>query len=451
MNERDIVLSMLLEIDKEKEFSHILIRQVLDKYEYLEANKKRLIKRLTEGTIERRLELDYIIEQFSTTKINKMKPLIRNLLRMSVYQILYMEQIPDSAACNEAVKLASLHKFSSLKGFVNGVLRNIARKKNEISYPSKEEDFLSYLSVRYSMPRWLAEHFLSSYSREDTEKICQGLLEERPLTIRFREDLSLEERKALMKIWEEKGVAVKQHPYLEYAYELTKTEGVRSLAGFEEGRFAVQDVSSMLVAQAAGIEEGMTILDVCAAPGGKACHSAIKLGNRGKVIACDLSEYKVRMIEENKKRQKLERLETRIWDARIFDPELEETADILFCDLPCSGLGVIGKKPEIKYRMKEEEITSIAKLQKEILNNTLRYLKTGGILMYSTCTIHPMENEEQILWLTKNFPMELLSMKDYLPEELKKDEQRTGLQLLPGIHETDGFFLAKLRKKDRIE
>lgn len=448
MNERDIVLSMLLEIEKEKEFSHILIRQVLDKYEYLEANKKRLIKRLTEGTIERRLELDYIINQFSKTKTNKMKPLIRNLLRMSVYQIMYMEQIPDSAACNEAVKLAALHKFSSLKGFVNGVLRSIVRSKEEIIYPSREEDFLFYLSICYSLPQWMVKHFLACYSKEETEKICKGLLEERPLTVRIREDLSIEEREKILQEWEKNGVTVRRHPYLWYAYELGKTEGVRSLFGFEEGSFTVQDVSSMLVAEAAEVKEGMTILDVCAAPGGKACHAAVKLRESGKVIACDLTEYKVRMIEENKKRQKLEQLETRVWDAREFDPSLEETADILFCDLPCSGLGVIGKKPDIKYRITEEEIDSIAELQKEILKNSLRYLKKNGTLIYSTCTIHPKENEEQVEWLVKNFDMEVVSMKDSLPSKLQKEEGKSGLQLLPGIHETDGFFLAKLRKKE---
>lgn len=448
MNERDLVLSMLLEIEKEKEFSHILLRRVLDKYEYLEANKKRLIKRLTEGTIERQMELDYVIDQFSKTKTKKMKPLIRNLLRMSVYQILYMDQIPDSAACNEAVKLASLHKFTSLKGFVNGVLRTIARNKEEISYPSKEEDSLTYLSVRYSMPEWIVKHFLELYPKEETERILQGLLEERSLTIRMREDLTKEERDVLKIEWEKQGVLVKQHPYLDYAFTLEKVEGVTSLFGFEEGKITVQDVSSMLVAEVAGIQEGMTIFDVCAAPGGKACHGALKLKNTGKVIACDLSEYKVRMIEENKARQRLDRMETRVWDAREYDPSLEEGADILFCDLPCSGLGVIGKKPEIKYRMQPEEIASIVKLQREILSNALRYLKKGGTVIYSTCTIHPKENREQVQWITENFPMEVCSMKEALPVQLVNEETEFGLQLLPGIHETDGFFLAKLRKKE---
>ena len=187
MNGRDLVLSMLKEIYAGNEFSHILIRQVLEKYDYLDGSEKAFIKRLTEGTLERTIELDYIINQFSNTPVNKMKPLIRSLMRMSVYQILYMDSIPDSAVCNEAVKLAAAHKFISLKGFVNGVLRNIVRNKDTISYPKKEDDYKKYLSVTYSLPEWLVEHFLKAYEKEQVELICAGLLQERPVIIRLQE------------------------------------------------------------------------------------------------------------------------------------------------------------------------------------------------------------------------------------------------------------------------
>ena len=189
MNQRDLVLSMLKEIYAGNEFSHILIRQVLDKYDYLEGSEKAFIKRLTEGTLERTIELDYVINQFSNTPVNKMKPLIRALMRMSAYQILYMDSVPDSAVCNEAVKLAALHKFTSLKGFVNGVLRNIARNKQKIAYPKKEEAFLQYLSVKYSLPLWMTEHFVTEYGKEKAEKICAGLLQERPVTVRLKETI----------------------------------------------------------------------------------------------------------------------------------------------------------------------------------------------------------------------------------------------------------------------
>ena len=270
MNIRELVLSMLKEIYAGNEFSHILLRQVLEKYDYLEGNEKAFLKRLTEGTLERTLELDYVINQFSNTPVNKMKPLIRALMRMSVYQILYMDSIPDSAVCNEAVKLAALHKFASLKGFVNGVLRNIVRNKEQITYPDREKELKKYLSVTCSLPEWMVEHFIKEYGKDKAEEICVGLLKERPVTVRVKESLSEEEKQQLLKSWEQQGILVRQHPYLSYAYVLEKTEGVKHMAGFEEGYFTVQDVSSMMVAHVAGIKLDMQILDVCAAPGGKA-------------------------------------------------------------------------------------------------------------------------------------------------------------------------------------
>ena len=446
MNTRDLVLSMLKEIYAGNEFSHILLRQVLDKYNYLESNEKAFMKRLTEGTLERTIELDYVINQFSNTPVNKMKPLIRALMRMSVYQILYMDSIPDSAVCNEAVKLAALHKFTSLKGFVNGVLRNIARNKQNITYPDKEKDFVQYISVIYSLPIWMAEHFIKEYGKENAEKICKGLLLERPVTVRIKESLSKEEKQRLLESWKQQGIQAHKHPYLPYAYVLEKTEGIKNMAGFEDGMFAVQDVSSMCVAHAAGIKPGMRILDVCAAPGGKATHAAEKLRGTGQVIARDLTGYKVDFIQENADRLRLENLWAEEWDACVFDEDKEEWADVVFCDAPCSGLGVIGKKRDIKYRLTPDSLKEVTVLQREILSTIWKYVKKDGILMYSTCTINKEENEKQVQWIIENLPFEVTSMKEELPEALKADERNYGLQLLPGIHETDGFFFCKLKR-----
>ena len=446
MNQRDLSLSMLKEIYAGNEFSHILIRQVLDKYDYLEGSEKAFIKRLTEGTLERTIELDYVINQFSNTPVNKMKPLIRSLMRMSVYQILYMDSVPDSAVCNEAVKLAALHKFTSLKGFVNGVLRNIARNKQQILYPEKEKDFVNYLSVRYSLPVWMVEHFIKAYDKVKAEKICEGLLKERPVTIRLKETMDTEEKEQLLKQWKQQGILVEEHPYLPYAYNLGKTEGVKNMAGFEEGLFQVQDVSSMLVAQVAGISEGMQILDVCAAPGGKATHAAEKLQGTGQVLARDLTEYKVDFLLENADRLQLSNLWAEEWDACVFDESKEEWADVLFCDAPCSGLGIMGKKRDIKYRLTPDSLKDVCKLQRQILETVWRYVKKDGILMYSTCTINKEENEKQVQWIVENLPFEVVSIRNELPEEVKADESEYGLQLLPGVHETDGFFLCKLKR-----
>lgn len=446
MNARDLVLSMLKEIYAGNEFSHILLKQVLDKYDYLEGNEKAFIKRLTEGTLERTIELDFVINQFSNTPVNKMKPLIRALMRMSVYQILYMDSVPDSAVCNEAVKLAALHKFTSLKGFVNGVLRNIARNKENIAYPDKEKDFVQYMSVMYSLPIWMVEHFVAEYGEEKAEKICNGLLQERPVTVRVKESLTKEEKQRLIDGWKQQGVLVQQHSYLPYAYTLEKTEGVKNLAGFEEGEFQVQDVSSMLVAHVAGVKPGMQILDVCAAPGGKATHAAEKLNGTGQVVARDLTEYKVNFILENADRLQLLNLWAEEWDACVFDETKEEWADVVFCDAPCSGLGIMGKKRDIKYRLTPDALKDVQGLQKQILNTVWKYVKKDGILMYSTCTVNKEENEKQVQWIVENLPFEVVSMKEELPEEIKAEEGEFGLQLLPGIHKTDGFFLCKLRR-----
>ena len=448
MNGRDLVLSMLKDIYSGKEFSHILIRQVLEKYDYLEGNEKAFIKRLTEGTLERTIELDYVINQFSKTPVNKMKPLIRSLMRMSVYQILYMDSIPDSAVCNEAVKLASLHKFTSLKGFVNGVLRNIARNKDNISFPQKEENFTKYASVTYSLPEWTVEHFVKEFGKENGEKICAGLLKERPVTVRLKERLEAEERETMFQQWKQQGIRYCKHPYLPYAFVCEKTEGVKHMAGFDEGQFMVQDVSSMLVTQVAGIRKGMQILDVCAAPGGKATHAAEKLENTGQIIARDLTEYKVNFIQENADRLQLGNILAQQWDALEFDESKEEWADVVFCDAPCSGLGILGKKRDIKYRLTKDSLKEVSALQREIIGTVWKYVKKGGILMYSTCTINPEENEKQIQWILKNFPFEVVQLKDELPSTIAIAEGEFGVQLLPGIHETDGFFFCKLRRVD---
>lgn len=446
MNTRDLVLSMLKEIYAGNEFSHILLRQVLEKYDYLESNEKAFIKRLTEGTLERTIELDYVINQFSKTPVNKMKPLIRALMRMSVYQILYMDSVPDSAVCNEAVKLAALHKFTSLKGFVNGVLRNIVRNKEQISYPDKQKEFKKYLSVICSLPEWMVEHFIREYGREKAEKICMGLLQEKPVTVRVKESLTAEEKQQLLDCWKQQGIKIQQHPYLSYAYVLEKTEGVRNMAGFEEGMFTVQDVSSMLVAHVAGVKTEMQILDVCAAPGGKATHAAEKLEGSGQVIARDLTEYKVNFIQENADRLQLLNLWAEEWDACVFDEEKEEWADVVFCDAPCSGLGVMGKKRDIKYRLTRDSLKEVQELQRQILSTIWKYVKKDGILMYSTCTVNSEENEKQVQWIMENLPFEVVNIQEELPEMLKAEQGEYGLQLLPGIHETDGFFLCKLRR-----
>lgn len=447
-NTRELAVNMLLEILEQNKYSHLVIRNVLDKYDYMDGRDKAFLKRTTEGTLERKIEIDYVLDQFSRVPVAKMKPFIRNLLRISVYQLLFMDSVPESAVCNEAVKLAGKRGFKNLQGFVNGVLRNIARRKEEISLPEAKKSPVDYLSVKYSMPVWLVKKFLSERGALQTEKILQSFLAVSPVTVRLKESLKEEERVALLKEMEKSGVRVKKHPYLPYAYEILKSEGISALPGFTEGLFMVQDVSSMLVCEAAGIKRGDRVIDVCASPGGKALHAAEKLQGTGFVSARDLTEYKAEMIRDNIRRMNARNAEALVLDARQFRGEDVETADVLLCDLPCSGLGIIGKKKDIKYHASLEGLNQLKELQREILSVVCQYVKKGGVMIYSTCTINPDENEENVKWFTENFPFHTESFSPFLPECLKEEGKTGMLQLLPGIHETDGFFLARLRREE---
>ena len=444
---REIIAESLFELERGETFNNVLLRQVLEKYDYLSPRDKAFIKRVTEGTVERRVELDYIIGQFSSVPVPKMKPFIRAIMRMSVYQLFYMDAVPDSAVCNEAVKLAQRKNFRSLKGFVNGVLRNIARNRDRIVWPDPEKDWRRAVSVRYSMPEFLVELWEEDYGRKQTEVLCRSLLEIRPVSLRLSEKLSEKERENLAKEWRDKGILWEADPYLPYAWRCRNMEGVRRLPGFMQGLVTVQDVSSMLVTECAGIREGDFVLDVCAAPGGKSLHAADKLKGSGLVEARDISEEKAALIRENLERTKMENVRVTVHDARLFDPSLAGRADVLYLDVPCSGLGVLGKKRDIKYHVTKEGLSELVKLQREIIESCLRYVKPGGVVMYSTCTVHRAENEEQVRWMCENFPVEAVSLNPYLPKPLQGEEAESGmLQLMPGVHDSDGFFLARMRR-----
>ncbi|MBQ8597780.1 MAG: 16S rRNA (cytosine(967)-C(5))-methyltransferase RsmB [Lachnospiraceae bacterium] len=446
---------MLIEILEKNSYSHLVIRGVLDKYNYLEGRDKAFLKRVTEGTLERLIQIDHVLNRFSKVPVSKMKPLIRNLMRLSVYQLLFMDSVPDSAVCNEAVKLAGKRGFRSLSGYVNGVLRNIARNKENIAYPDPKKDKVSYYSVKYSMPEWIVSLWIKEHGEEITEGMLAALLEEHPVTVRVSPAMTDAQKSDWLKTLAENRISYVQHPYLQDAYLLKDTEGIANLSGYEEGSFTVQDVSSMLAVEAAGIREmvqkegteDILVLDVCAAPGGKSLYAAQLLKEKGNVISRDLTEYKVSLIRDNIDRMKSTNVKAQVWDALIPDDRLTEKADIVLADLPCSGLGIMGKKRDIRYRSTPEKLQELAELQKQILSVVWQYVKPGGVLVYSTCTIHSGENEEIVKWFTNEYPFECESIAPYLPEALKEEGEKGYLQLLPGIHETDGFFIARLRKK----
>lgn len=444
INEREIVLEVLLEITEHGMYSHIVLRDVLNKYQYLEKKERSFITRVTEGTLEHMMEIDYILDQFSKVKVKKMKPVIRNIMRSAVYQMKYMDSVPVSAACNEAVKLAVRKGFGSLRGFVNGVLRNVARNLDQIEYPAEP---LKRLSIQYSMPEWILNLWLKAYDSDIVEQMLQAFQRETPLTIRC--NLRMVTPKQLKEHLEAEGVTVKVHPYLEYAFHISGFDYLGDLESFQNGEFSVQDISSMLVSELAGPKEGDYVIDVCAAPGGKSLHMAEKLNGSGHVEARDLTEYKVGLIQENIERTGLSNVEAVQQDALIFDETSVGKADIVLADLPCSGLGVLAKKTDLKYKATKEGADSLAKLQREILKNVQAYVKDEGKLVYSTCTINPAENMDNVHWFLNQYPeFELIDIHGSLCEELQKDVKENGcIQLLPGVHQSDGFFLACMKKR----
>lgn len=433
INERELVVEILLAVTRDGEYSHIALKNVLDNYQYLDKSERAFITRVSEGTLERMIELDYIINQFSKVKVNKMKPVIRAIIRSAVYQLKYMDSVPDSAVCNEAVKLAAARGFAGLKGFVNGVLRNISRNLADVKYPDKE-DRVSWLSVTYSMPEWILAGWLETYDSGTVEEMLKDFLREKPTSIRC--NLSRISREELARKLQKEGVSVRLHPEIPCALYLSGYDYLGALESFQEGDFQVQDVSSMRVAEWAEPEKDDYIIDVCAAPGGKALHLADKLMGTGMVEARDLTEYKVEMIRENISRSGFANVCGVCQDATILREDSLEKADIVIADLPCSGLGVLGKKTDLKYKMTPETQKSLVKLQKEILSVVNRYVKPGGKLLYSTCTICRDENEENARWFAKQFP------------EFELVRER---QFLPGIDDSDGFYIAEFFRTKETE
>ena len=466
VNEREIVLAVLLEITENGQFSHIILRDVLAKYQYLEKRERAFITRVTEGTLEHMIEIDYILDQFSKTKVKKMKPVIRAILRSAVYQLKYMDSVPDRAVCNEAVKLAVRKGFSGLKGYVNGVLRSVARGLDSVEYPKEK---MEELSVRYSCPKWILDLWGGTYDTEVIEKMLNDFQKEKPVTIRCCLNRGTPEE--LKERLEAEGVTVAPHPYLPYAFQISGYDHLSELAAFQEGLFTVQDISSMLVAEIASPKAGAQVIDVCAAPGGKALHVAEKLlladkkrlhedmdgnadGNAGgradgHVEARDLTEAKVELIRENIERTGLTNISAVCRDASVPDPESAGSADLVIADLLCSGLGVIGKKPDLKYKASPDGTDSLVGLQRKILACAQAYVKPGGILVYSTCTVNPAENMDNVHWFLEQYPEFFLDdIHERLCPELRDSVIENGcIQLLPGVHKSDGFFIARLARK----
>ncbi|MBO5239517.1 MAG: 16S rRNA (cytosine(967)-C(5))-methyltransferase RsmB [Lachnospiraceae bacterium] len=466
INVRELVLVTLMDIDKGTKHASEAISSTLRNYQYMSKQERSFYTRLCEGTLEYQIQLDYIINQVSKTPVNKCKSLIRNLFRMSLYQLRFMDSVPEEAVCNEAVKLAKKKGFQSLSGFVNGVLRNLARQQERISLPSRAENEIQYLSIAYSIPEWLVEQLLEWYSLELTETMLQAFLQESPLTVRV--NLARTTMEEVLQELQKEGIQAEAGFYADNALRLSGINYVNRIKAFRQGWITVQDESSILQGNLVQTKAGDIILDVCAAPGGKSLHAAERLflaeklsqsgdisHDSGIVIARDISEGKVERIEENIERMGYSNLKVEVWNALTLDKSKIKNIDIVMADVPCSGLGVIGRKPDIKYHVTKEQLDELQVLQRDILQVVTQYVKEDGYFLYSTCTVNPNENEQQVAWIQEQFPFEPVDIEPLLPSRLVeqvREQPGTNLQqgyctLLPGKQDCDGFFFALLRKK----
>ena len=456
MAHKDLALQTVLRVlcEGEKEGAHVyaLLQHALED-DVLSAKDRAFVRMLAGECVKRRMSLDDIIDRYAVTK-KSLKPVIRNILRMGVCQILFLDRVPDAAAVSSSVELARGRGFGNLTGFVNGVLRKVSSEKEHIEYSS--------IYTRYSVPQWIYDRLEETCGQQETQRMAEAFLKTPPLTLRLDMRLTGEAQAALCDRMIREAVSAhpdcdaEGHPFFPFAMRLRRAGDVTKLYGYREGLWMVQDAAAMLVAVCAGIRARDTVIDVCAAPGGKALHAAELLCLReaqaaggGTVYAFDLTKEKCDKIRENVRRMRLDNVEVRQQDARTILPELEGCADVVICDLPCSGLGVLAHKADVKYRLQPSDITELSALQKEILTSAVRYLKEGGRLIYSTCTLTKEENGETADWIKETLRLQPEDLRAYLPGVLREEVDEAHperVTILPGRYDTDGFFIARFVK-----
>lgn len=432
-NPRQLVAEALLKVDGSGGWSNLVLDNQLLKYQP-DSRDSAFISALFYGVLERSVTLDACIAAHSRLAPGKLSPPVREAVRIALYQLLYMEGVPDHAAVSESVDLVKRLRKAQAAGFVNGVLRSFLRADKQIPVPKGPLE--EVLSVEYSCPAPLVRLWLDSYGEDSTRRILAGSLGRPPLYIRVNTlKITTGELTALL---EAQGITVVQDEHLPDCLRLEKSGAVQALREYKKGFFHVQDKASQLCVAALDAQPGQQVLDACAAPGGKSFTIAECMGGTGKIVSVDIHEHRAKLIADRAKKMGLHAITTRVADMTEFDPGLGEF-DRILCDVPCSGLGAIRRKPEIK-RKPLEEFAHIPSLQYKILQNTAQYCKAGGLLIYSTCTLNPAENTdvvERFLGTNPDF------VPGVLPELLGGGSSRTILDEFGA----DGFFIAAVRRR----
>lgn len=447
MNERETAVFALIDILNENGYNNIVLRKTFNKNKNFNSVQKSFVTEIVNGTLRNIILIDYIINQFSNTPVKKMKPLILNVIRISVYQIMFMDKVPVSAVCNEAVNITKKNSFKTLTGFVNAVLRNISRNYENIKYPDENKDKIKYLSVMYSYPEWIIKYWLKEFEYDRVKQICIKNNDSPKVSICIN---SLKTNKAKIKnILNENNINVLDGKLSQDALYISKTSDITKSKAFKDGLFHVMDESSMVCVDIMNPEENSTVMDLCSAPGGKSFYCAYKMKNKGNILSRDIYEHKINLINDSVKRLGIKNITTQIKDASFHYSDDINKADFMFLDMPCSGLGLLRKKPDIKYTKTYDDIEELSKIQRKIFDASWKYVKKDGIIIYSTCTISKKENIENIEWILNNYPFELDNITDYVSSELKSYILNKGcIQILPDIYNTDGFFIARLKRKE---
>ena len=443
-NSREIALKILYQILEEGAYANLALDKALFSCRNLDARDKGLITEIVYGTVRNLGKLDYILNQFAKTPVHKMDVWTRNILRMSLYQILLLEKVPDSAAVDEGVKLSKRHGHADK--FVNAVLRNYLRGKDRIVWPNREQDPERHLVVRYSIPTWMAKRFLKAYGLEQAEALCEYFNAPAPIWIRTNTlRISKKDLKARL---EAAGYEVEESRHVPEGLRILNGAPVHQMKEFQAGYFTVQDESSMLVALAAEPAGGDKVLDVCSAPGGKATHMAQLMKNKGQIYACDIHKHRLDLIGENCKRLGVENVQLVLQDGTKLTERWKDPFDVILCDVPCSGLGVLGRRADARWSKETGQITELCRIQKKILDQAAQLVKPGGTLIYSTCTITDEENIDQVRAFLERHPEFYLD--ETLPDcWLDMEKGQSGYaQFLPFEDGMDGFFIARMMRKE---
>ncbi len=441
MTARQAAATALIKVNYEGGYSNLVLNETLKKGE-LSPEDNSFASRLFYGTLERKLTLDHIIGGYSKKPVKNMTPAVAEILRTALYQLVYLDSVPDSAAVNEAVKLTRQMKVSSASGFVNAVLRSFIRDEKRI--PSVRGNRLKRLEVKYSCPQWIIKTMLEAYGEDAAIAMLEHSLDRPPLYARVN-TAKITVDDCIAQLTQE-GVQAQKDPDLEGCILLTATSSIEKLPSFEKGLFHIQDKSSQLCAATLEAKAGERVLDCCSAPGSKSFTLAQQMQNRGEIISCDIFEEKINKIQAGADRLGLSCIHPQLRDAAVFDLNLGEF-DRVLCDVPCSGIGIISRKPEIKYK-REQELRELPDIQAKILNNASRYVKTGGRLVYSTCTLLMQENQKIVeAFLDQHKEFEPCP----LPQTVRKavgltEENQWQVTLLAQMANTDGFFIACMKK-----